>query len=515
MRRITLAALALILPTAASADQTRFTASSLDDSPAIEAPAPWLQQDPADSVYRAAREAMNRREYERAARLFHQVWHRHPRSAYAPDAPYWEAFNRYRLGDTRDLERALELLELQAERYADAATRGNGDAESLRTRVAGVLARRGDADAAESIVAMANEVAGMGARIGAEVSARMEVMAEEMAVRGEIMGEQLARIAEEGVVIGMAMGGQVASSDIPQHCREQVEGQLAALNALIHMSSDRAMPVLERVMERRDECSTALRRRAMFLVAEQDSPESIDVLLTAARTDPDVEVRRQAVFWLSEVDDPRVVEALDAFLTESQDDKVRERAIFALSQHDTPAARRILRRVARDETMPGELRQKAIFWLGTEGGAEDLDFLKRMFGRYADRGVNERILFTVGQAERAEDARWLLDIAADPDVDVELRRTAIFWAAEAGASAATLGELYGRLDDRKLKERILFGLSESGQPAAVDKLIEIVRTEEDSELRKKAIFWLGNSDDPRAADVLMEVLMEGGEGGAR
>lgn len=510
MRTITVAALALLMaPIGARADQLALTTTELR-APAAEAPEPWSQQDPADSLYRAAREAMNDGEHERAADLFNRVWNRYPRSTYAPDAPYWEAFNRYRLGTTSHLERALELLELQAERYEDAATRTNGDARSLRMRVAGMLAGRGNAEAAEAIVASANAVAGIGAEIGAEVGARMAVLAEEMAIRGEMLGEQIARAVQEGVGGGIVVR-HGTTADIPQECREQVQSQLAALNALINMNADRALPVLKRVMARRDECSTPLRRRAVFMIADKRSPETVDILLDVAKDDPDVEVRRQAVFWLSEVDDPRAVEALESFVLQSDDDQIRQRAIFALSQHDSPRSKQILRRVAQDESMPDPLRSKAIFWLGTEGSDQDLDFLKDMFGRF-DRSLDEQILFTIGQAERSSDARWLLSIAADAGRPMELRRMAIFWAAEAGASATTLGELYDRLDDRQLKERILFGLSESDQPQAIDRLIRIVRTEKDTRLREKAIFWLGNSDDPRAADVLMEVLMEGGGG---
>ncbi|MDX1675811.1 MAG: HEAT repeat domain-containing protein, partial [Longimicrobiales bacterium] len=65
------------------------------------------------------------------------------------------------------------------------------------------------------------------------------------------------------------------------------------------------------------------------------------------------------------------------------------------------------------------------------------------------------------------------------------------------------------------KERVIFGLSESEEPGAIDRLIEIARTETDPELRARAIFWLGNSNDERAADVLMEILSEPGGGGGR
>ena len=48
-------------------------------------PAAWLQGDPADSVYRAARAALDRRDYRQAAELFAQLPSRFPRSGYAAD----------------------------------------------------------------------------------------------------------------------------------------------------------------------------------------------------------------------------------------------------------------------------------------------------------------------------------------------------------------------------------------------------------------------------------------------
>ncbi|MEJ2502874.1 MAG: HEAT repeat domain-containing protein [Gemmatimonadota bacterium] len=513
MRRVTIAAMLLAaLPVAAAGDQASYAADPVA-VPGVEAPAPWNRQDPADSLYRAAREAMNRGEYERAARGFNRIWEEHPGSAYAPDALYWEAFNRYRIGETDELERAMELLELQRQRYAEAQTRTNGDARSLSARITGLLARRGDEYAAQSVALAVNEIAGMSQEIGAEVAAQMAVVAEEMAAQGELIGREAALAAERASVevrhaLAGVRGGRMG--DIPEQCRDEVEMQLAALNALIHMKADRAIPALERVMARRDECATPIRRRAVFLIADKQSDRTVDLLLQAAREDPDLEVRRQAVFWLSEVDDPRAVDALDRFLAESQDEEIRDRAVFALSQHDSPRAREILRRVAGDEATSPGIRSRAIFWLGSEGGPEDIAFLKEMFGRTSDPEAKERILFAVGQADRPGDAEWLLSVASDSGLGLELREKAMFWAAEAGASPAELGRLYGGLQDRELKERILFGLSQSSRPEAIDKLIEIARTEQDPELRKRAIFWLGNSNDPRAADVLIELLTGGG-----
>src|SRR6476659_8331331 len=120
-------------------------------------PVAWLQGDPADSLYRAAREALDRRDYRSAADLFAQVPSRFPRSGYAADAYYWRAFSLYRVGGTPQLREALAALDLQRERFPKAATKG--DAKALASRIQGELARQGD-PAAAAIVAAAAADAG-------------------------------------------------------------------------------------------------------------------------------------------------------------------------------------------------------------------------------------------------------------------------------------------------------------------------------------------------------------------
>ena len=57
-----------------------------------------------------------------------------------------------------------------------------------------------------------------------------------------------------------------------------------------------------------------------------------------------------------------------------------------------------------------------------------------------------------------------------------------------------------------MKEQLIFVYSQRRETKAVDKLMEIARTEQDRELRKKAVFWLSQSRDPRVADFLLEVI---------
>jgi HEAT repeat protein len=62
------------------------------------------------------------------------------------------------------------------------------------------------------------------------------------------------------------------------------------------------------------------------------------------------------------------------------------------------------------------------------------------------------------------------------------------------------------MDDREMKEQLIFVYSQRDESAAVDKLLEISKRDPDPELRKKALFWLGQSDDPRAAKALQDII---------
>jgi len=408
------------------------------------------QQDPADSLYRAAREAMTRGNHRDAARMFARIADQHRESSYAADALYWEAFNLYREGGERNLDRALRSLERQRALYEAARTRRNGEAEQLATRIRGQLARLGDPDAA-------------------------------------------AAIAE----------GAQDPCDTPEQ-----EMRMAALNALMHMDADQALPILKSVLERRDACSAEMRRKATFLLSQHETPETVDILLEVAENDPDLEVRKQAVFWLSEVEDERAVEALEGVLRTATDEELAKRAAFALAQHESGRASAALRQAAANDQFSVELRKRVIFWLGQadEGSRENVEFLQNLFGRLTDEELKERVLFAVAESDVAGAGAWLLDVALDEQEDMETRKRALFWAGESGAPIEQLVELYDRMDDREIKERLLYTYSQRDEDAALGKLIDIARTEPDVELRKRAIFWLGQSDDPRAAEALMEII---------
>lgn len=428
----------------------------------VDARESFYPQDPADSLYRAAREQLSRDNYRQAAELFGEVHRRYPRSNYAAQSLYYKAFALYRSGRESDLRQAQASLAELERNYASSEV-ALKESEALRARITGELARRGDADAAETI-----------ARDVAAIQATPRPAAHACAGEGD-------------------------------------EIRMAALNALLQMNSERAIPILKRVLQERDEdndCVIEMRSRAVFLLAQHLDEDNVDVLLDVVQNDPNPKVRGQAVFWLSQVPGERTVDALESILSDSNDPELQEKALFALSQSGGERASQVLRDYALREDISPELRGKAIFWLGQR--SDNSAFLRDIYERATDPEVKERIIHSVAMSGGAENAAFLLTIAGDDKQSIETRKQAMFWAGQAGVSAVEMAALYERMPERELKEQIIFTLAQHGGDEAVDKLLEIARSEQDQELRKKAIFWLSQSDDPRVAEFLLEII-EGGK----
>ncbi|MGH7624222.1 MAG: HEAT repeat domain-containing protein [Gemmatimonadaceae bacterium] len=438
----------LFVIAAAATIAPRAALAGPDDSFRTVPPPAAFPSDSADSLYRTARQALNDGDYRRAADLFRRIAERYPSSSYAGDALYWQAFALYRRGGTDDLHVALESLQDQKARFPSAAT--HGDADALVTRIRGELAKRGDS------------------RYAADIR----------------------RTADSAV----------------QGCpRDDDDIRIAALNALMQMNAEQALPVLKKVLARRDGCSEALRRKAVFIVAQQKSDESANMLLEAARGDPSVEVRRQAVFWLGQVPGDRAVTLLDSIVRSTKDEDLRDKAIFALSQHPGARASQALHDLITSTTASDDVKARAIFALGNlRGDQGDVTYLKDLFTTLKSDDLKERVLQSIAQG--GKDGKWLTGLAADPNQSIELRKKALFWAGQSGVSIADIAQMYGTLKNTELKEQAIFVLSQRSETAATDKLFDIARQDPDPELRKKAVFWLGQRDDPRVRQFLEELV---------
>jgi HEAT repeat protein len=439
----------------------------------------WAPQDPADSVYEAARRELNRGNYREAVRLFNRISAelRFQNSGYRAAAYYWQAFALARLGSEADLRRARTMLTNLKDEYPRAAL--IAEAASLGTTIDASLARRGDEGAAENLA------------------------------RALMSEARAADLARAGRPPGTGAPAARQSQQPQQQQCEDDDIRTIALNALVQMESAEVVPILREVMARRDACSAVLRRRAMLMLAQHQTAQAQEILIQAALEDPDPEVREQATFWLSHVPGDAAVDALDRILRGNPPANIEERAVFALGQHASSRASEILRDYALRTDVPEDLRRHIVVALAHSTNAANAGFLRELYGRTSDLELKRQIIVSLSHNATPEHADWLMGIAADADEATDVRRQALMVAAHNhGVATDRLVRLYDETTDEEFRRHIIltFGQRVADDPAAVDALIDVARTTDDAEIQKQVILMLGHSNDPRVAELLAEII---------
>ena len=277
---------------------------------------------------------------------------KHPKSGYAGDALYWQAFALYRLGNDEQLRQALKLLATQRTRYAKAATRG--DAAALERRIQGELARRGD-PMAESIREPSTQIwwglprhlqrrprprppraSGAASPSGTAV-ARKRLRRR----RGRHAGRGAQRAAPDGRGAGDAgapPGARTARSRVglpPEKGR--VPGRPARCGGQRRSAAEHRA--------QRSRCRGAGPGGVLALAGRHRRGSG------CARLHPPLH----------------------------QGPRRQDKAVFALSQHGSERAQAALHAYASRSDISDAIREKAIFWIGQSGSKADEAFLRSLY----------------------------------------------------------------------------------------------------------------------------------------
>ncbi|HSF18934.1 MAG TPA: HEAT repeat domain-containing protein [Vicinamibacteria bacterium] len=265
------------------------------------------------------------------------------------------------------------------------------------------------------------------------------------------------------------------------------ELKLMALNGLMHMEDDEAIPILEEVLAGGQ--SEKLRERALFVLAQMDSEPAFAVLARTARSSTDGELQRKAIRYLGIHESERSLALLEELYRSLESHDARSDVLHAFMI--AGEKQRLLKR-AREEP-DAELRGRAIHWLGTMGASTEL---WELYGRENFEDVKKNILqaFLV-----AGDSEHLLAVARDSSQSDELRETAVSRLGAEGADDA-LWELFQQESGVEMKKRILHALFVAGNTQRLEMVAR--NASETEELRKAAIHDLGVSgSEARAALV--------------
>ena len=243
----------------------------------------------------------------------------------------------------------------------------------------------------------------------------------------------------------------------------------------------------------------------------QTIPASVtDPILAIARDENDNQsVRQQALSVLGRLDHGAGIPPLIQLSQQTQSTWLAKESMQTLARSGDPRARAYLRTAVRRTDLADEVLTVALRGLGQEyATAQDAALLRELYPTLKSERAQEAVFSALAEMGGAPNTKWLLDLAQNGNEPMPMRRRALDAASRAGAPIAELVKLYDTTTDPDMKSTLIGLYVRSGERAAVDKLLQIVKGEENLSVRRRAISQLSRSEDPRIKQALQDLVVK-------
>ena len=295
--------------------------------------------------------------------------------------------------------------------------------------------------------------------------------------------------ADDAQALELELGGKRGAERIEQGSDEDLK--LYALDGLMQVEPERAVPILERFLA--GDHSLKLKEKALFVLAQSDTPKARQILVELVRSGSPPELRLKAVEQLGVAGGKEDLRALSAIWKDSTPEvKAKVLEAWMIADEKQPVFD-----VARSEKDPA-LRRKAIELLGVMNATDELG---QLYASETDPAVRAKLLEAYGVAGDIS----ALSRAAHGESDVALRRKAIEGLGVFGGKEGSreLVSLYGTERERDLRKKILEALMVNGDAQA---LVGLFRSEKDPEMKRAILQQLSVMDDESVEQILRDVL---------
>lgn len=186
--------------------------------------------------------------------------------------------------------------------------------------------------------------------------------------------------------------------------------------------------------------------------------------------------------------------------------ELRERSVFWIGTYDDDLSMPTLRQLATDDRLDEDMRGAAIIALGRdEISDDDVAWLRNLYPRLSSK-LRDNVFLAVSRSDSPRASQWLSGIAASPNEDQHTREQAMFWLGQGRSPTEDLVRLYDHLREPSLRSHYTFVLSQRRDREALDKLIDVAQHDSNRDVRHQALFWLGQSKDPRALAFIRDLV---------
>lgn len=276
--------------------------------------------------------------------------------------------------------------------------------------------------------------------------------------------------------------GEVSEVDDPAEALK-----IAALEALITAPSDRALPLVTKVLNSNN--SNDVKSRALFILSQIDLPEAQQQLLEVARSG-DAELSQEAVRMIGISGDPDALAGLsDMYSTGDEDlrDAVLEAYLIA-------GETQLVADIAANAKDADEF-EAAVEMLAVMGAQEELRALR-------SNGAFPEVMLEAFAI--SGDYESLRELALDGS-DVERQAHAIEALGIVGGDEVdqTLMEIYRNSDSEDIRESALEGMLISGYDAGV---LELYRASDNIDEKRELLGMLAIMDSDLVFDVIDEAF---------
>jgi len=272
------------------------------------------------------------------------------------------------------------------------------------------------------------------------------------------------------------------------------ELKLLALNGLMESGNvDQAVTLLEKMIKSQQ--SPKLKKRALFVLSQSQSPKALDLLVSVAKGGSNPDLQLDAIQYLGMHGRKENQKILADIYASSSDMAVKRRILQA---YMVSGQKDLLLSLAKNETTPG-LRTEAIRMLAAQGATAELTQLYQVEKSAELKNAMIEAFMVTGNADK------LLEIAkTETDSAVRLKAVRSLGVLGSTKTGQTLVEIYTASGATpEVKRAVIDGLFMQGNAKA---LVDIARKETDPGLRKDLVSRLSTMKSKEATDFLLELL---------